>query len=136
MGMYTALHFAVALKPDTPENVIAVLRYMLDVTDQMTQPSTPDHDLFHRTLRWRYMLVGDSYSFETDSHATLEQFPASAGWRLSVTSSFKNYSSELQLFLDWIMPYVDASYRRWLGYWMYEEDDEPTPIYYPSDESS
>lgn len=134
--MYTALHFTVALKRDTPPEVINVLHYMLDDADHMAEPPLPDHDLFRCSVRWRHMLVCDSYSFEADTHSVLQRYPASAGWNLSITCCFKNYHDELALFLDWIMPYVDASYRRWLGYWMYEEDDEPTPIYYPAGEAT
>jgi hypothetical protein len=134
--MYTALHFTVALKPDTPHQVIDVLHYMLDDTDHMAEPPLPDHDLFRRTIRWRHMLVCDSFSFEANTHSTMQRYPATAGWNLSITCCFKNYASELQLFLDWIMPYVYADPRDWLGYWMYEEDDEPTLIFYPSGGSS
>lgn len=136
MGMYTALHFTVALKPDTPDEVIDLLQYMLDVKDYyQEQPPLPDHPLF-RTDRWRIMLVCDSYSFEADSHSVIQRYPSGAGWQLSVMSNFKNYDNELAHFLAWIMPHVDADYRRWLGYWMYEDDEEPTPIYYPPEGSS
>jgi hypothetical protein len=79
--------------------------------------------------------VCDSYYFEADTHSTLVPYP-SGGCGLSITSNFKNYNNELHLFLDWIMPYVSAMPGTWLGYHMYECDEQPTLIFYPADESS
>lgn len=136
MGMYTALHFAAPLKRDVPGDVLAVLLYMLDASGQIPEPSPlPDHTLFRQTIRWRHMLVCDSYYFEADTHSTLVPYPSGDGWGLSVTCNFKNYASELDQFLDWVMPYVDAAPDDWLGYHMYEEDDRPTLIFYPGEMS-
>lgn len=132
MGMYTALHFTTALKPGLPDDVLTVLRYMLEPTGATPEPPLPNHPLF-RTDRWHFMLTSDSFYFEADTHSCLVKYPT-AGWGLSITCNFKNYRDELDCFLDWIGPWVDAAPGDWLGYRMYEEDDQPTQIFYLGDE--
>ena len=132
MGMYTALHFAATLRADTPASVLDTLHYMMEPRrfPEAPYPDHPDHPLFH-TDRWDIMLACDSYYFNADTHSVLRR-----GWdghsSLSVTSNFKNYDGELDLFLDWITPYVAAYDGDWLGYHMYEEDEQPTLIFHPA----
>jgi hypothetical protein len=132
MGMYTALHFTAALKRDVPDDVVNILRYMLDRGGEWSEPPTPDHPLFE-TARWDFMLNADSYYFEADTHSALVPYPTS-GFGLSITCNFKNYTGELASFLDWILPFVDARPGEFLGYHQYEEDEHPTLIYYPTKE--
>lgn len=134
--MYTALHFTVALKISTPPGVIRILHVMTNVGGFGTPEDRlmlPDHPLFGDT-RWRSMLVCDSYYFEADTHSCVIDYPT-IGHGLSITCNFKNYHDELRLFLDWIMPFVDAEPGEWLGYHMYEERERPTLIFYPGGES-
>lgn len=132
MGMFTALHFNAELKSSTPPGVVRILRVMTSEDDRTPEDrlALPDHPLFGDT-RWRYMLTGDSYYFEAETHSHVVEYPDGYNYGLSVTCNFKNYDHELSLFLDWIMPYVDAKPGDWLGYHMYENDDLPTLICYP-----
>lgn len=128
MGMYTALHLGVDLKKDTPHEVINTLKYMLEPhNDPRNPPPTPAHALFFDT-RWQWMLLSDSYYFRHDTHSVLTTAP-SGYITLSVTCNLKNYDSEIEKFLDWITPYVDACVGDFLGYMRYEGDD-PVLLYW------
>lgn len=127
MGMYTALHFNADIW-QAPDLVVDTLKSM---TGQGPLPvQLPRHPLFAPDNRWEYMLQCDSYYFQADTHSIVYPFP-SKGYGISITCNFKNYNNEIDLFLDWIMPYVEAEPGKWLGYHMYENDDVPTLIFYP-----
>lgn len=122
MGMYTELNLNVELKKDTPKNIICILKYMLD-TD-LPQPILPNHELFSAE-RWDWMLRCDSYYFDADTHSTLRK-DFQGGNYLNIQCNLKNYSSEIEHFINWITPYVDTD-----GYWghlRYEEAMLPTII--------
>lgn len=127
--MYTALHLGVEIDPDTPTEVLNALQLMLGVYEQV--PALPDHPLF-QTPRWRHMLICDSYYFDVETHSELKWDSSASTFFLTINSNFKNYNGELDLFLDWISPHVrekrPGDY--WVGYWWYEEDDEPSGIYH------
>lgn len=131
MGMYTELHFNAELKRDVPEPVLAALRHM--VGDEEAEPAMlPDHPLF-RTERWPHMLQCDSYYFPADTHSTLRLDDIATAWYLCVRSNLKNYDGEIGKFLDWVLPYVSAN-TECLGYYRYEDTDDPTLIYKPQAE--
>lgn len=125
MGMYTELRFAAKLKEDTPEEVINILRYMVEEGEGLTHP-IPDHPLFH-TSRWSWMLRSDSYYFSATTHSSFVQDYRS--WYLTVQCNLKNYDREIEKFVSWIMPYVADPPGTYLGHSRYEEVDEPTLIY-------
>ena len=117
--MYTALHFAAELKKDTPEVVIDTLKSMVEGGLPFKEPKElPEHELFE-TDRWRYLFTMDSYYFAADTHATFRFDEIAGAWFLTVTSNLKNYDSEIQKFIDWIMPFVSASEGDFLGYSRY-----------------
>lgn len=134
MGNYTALHFNAELKTDTPTSVIDTLKYMLGDTGEY--PIVEDHKFFSAT-RWNHMLGCDSYYFPMQTHSILKWDETAKGWFLSINCNFKNYDSELELFIDWIMPYIkeDGGTREgFLGYSLYEYDKEPKLYYLPEEE--
>lgn len=124
MGMYTELHFFVRLKPDTPEKVTGILK---DMVNQTANHDVPSHKFF-KTSRWRILFNCDSYYFAADAHSYLRYDEIAKQYFLGVQSNLKNYDNEIGLFLDWIMPYVDAYEGQFLGYYRYEEDEEPVLI--------
>lgn len=127
MGMYTQLHFGVQLKKDTPTVVVDVLKYMLGDVDEHPKP-LPRHRLFSKP-RWPLMLQCDSYYFDykTTSHLAFDDIAGQ--WWFNVTSNFKNYDDEIAAFVDWVMPFVDASEGEFLGYSRYEETEQPSLIF-------
>lgn len=128
MGMYTELHFNSELKKDVPSEVVEILKYM--VGDLEEEPSKlPDHDLFKDT-RWRFMLRTDSYYFDADTHSTLRYDSIGESYYLCIRTNLKNYDSEIEHFIDWVMPYLNKYDKKFLGFYRYEENEKPTLIYY------
>ena len=76
------------------------------------------------------MLRMDSYYFDGDTHSTLRYDDIARQYMLTVRCNLKNYDDEIALFLDWIGPYVSSLDGTFHGYTIYEEDIEPTLIYY------
>lgn len=126
MGMYTELHFNSELKKDTPEDVINILKFMVDGGDE---PDTLEHDLFNAE-RWRFMLQCDSYYFDADTHTTLRYDDIAKSYFLCIRTNLKNYDSEIEKFIDWIMPYLDKFDGDFLGFYRYEEHEQPILIHY------
>lgn len=125
--MYTEFHFNVELKKDLPYEVSDVLDYMVGNTSEFTI-MPPDHPLFY-SGRWEYMLRCDSAYFphEPASSFYTEYYDNSPF--LNVRCNFKNYNDEIEKFLNWIAPYVDDHNDNFLGFYRYEEAEEPTLIY-------
>ena len=126
MGMYTELNIGVNLVPDTPENIINILNYMLSCSNDVIEPETTDHPLFS-TERWSYMLVCDSYYFDGRTDSSMVRDDISGEYELNVRCNVKNYNDEIELFLDFIQPYLETN--GFLGYTRYEEFDDPILIY-------
>ena len=127
MGMYTEIHFNAALREGTPEEVLRVLRYMVDGDDK--EPELPAHPLF-ATPRWRHLFTCDSYYFAADTNSTLRYDDIAKQYFLCVRSNLKNYDNEIEQFIDWIDPYLDAHPPGdFLGFSRYEETETPTLIY-------
>lgn len=126
MGMYTELHYNAELKRDIPDGVLTILRFMLGGTKQ--EPETPDHELFGCT-RWRGMLRSDSYYFDADTSSTLRYNDISQSYYLCIRCNLKNYSNEIENFVDWIRPYINKQDGDFLGFSRYEESETPTLIY-------
>jgi hypothetical protein len=124
MGMYTEIHFNAELRRDLPKQVLDTLAFMVGEVE--TEPvELPKHRLFDQP-RWSLMLACDSSYFPMQPATSLV---LEAGqWNLSVRSNFKNYNGEIDAFLDWIRPYLDAG-DECLGFYRYEESDHPTLIY-------
>ena len=129
MGMYTELVMATKVK-NVPE-VIEVLKYMTD-PGVPVMPILPDHPLF-RTSRWTSLFQCCSYYFVPTTVAKLEFDEIGNYWCLITRADLKNYSGEIELFIDWIRPHLDAHGDEMIGYSRYEETREPT-IYYGQDD--
>lgn len=123
MGMYTELNIGVNLRSDTPENIIDILKHMLEDDEDVC---TTDHPLFE-TERWRFMLRCDSYYFDGHTDSSMVKDNISGEYELNVRCNIKNYDDEIEQFLDFIQPYLESD--GFLGYKRYEEFDDPTLIY-------
>lgn len=126
MGMYTELHFNSELKKDLPENVLKTLQYMIDHENDPTD--LPEHELFECD-RWTMLFTCDSYYFDADTYSTLRFDKISNAYYLCVRANLKNYNSEIEKFIDWIDPYLEKFEGEFLGFYRYEEDEQPTLIY-------
>ena len=73
----------------------------------------------------------DSYYFDADTHSTLRFDDISDSYRLCIRCNLKNYSDEIQKFIDWIIPFLDKYEGEFLGFYRYEETEVPTLVYMP-----
>ena len=133
MGMYTELIFGCSLKKDTPREIIQVLQYMVDKSEfkDTSQIKVPDHEFF-KTSRWQWLFHGSSYYFGVNEpHSEIWYDDISKDYRISTRSNIKNYDDEIELFLDWIKPYISggSGQNDFYAIVIYEESEKPT-IYY------
>ena len=129
MGMYTALSLGVQFHRDTPRDVIDTIEYMVNGRREMAADKYAAralHPLFS-TPRWTALLRCDSYYFDYQTHFDFIFDPIAECWFLSGVSNIKNYSNEINLFLDWIQPHIESY--GYIGWKMYEEDVAPTPLF-------
>ena len=124
MGMYTALSLGVEFKKGTPGPVIRTIRQMMG--QQIPFEAWPEGALF-RCGRAQWMLRCDSYYFDYQTHFSFEKDGISKSWYLSGVCNLKNYNDEIELFLKWILPHLETT--GFIGWKMYEEDDEPTLLF-------
>lgn len=130
MGMYTELNVSFELDYSKFDEYSDILRFMTgDLAIERNTLVVPDHDLF-KTGRWEHMLCSSSYYFAGETHS---EFHVEEDFKLATLtslSSLKNYSDEIEKFCDWISQYVQNSSVVFAGYKRYEEDLEPTLIYF------
>jgi hypothetical protein len=107
MGDYTKIVFDAELK-DMPHNPAAEFFRILKRADSPSEMSNLiarlEHPFFDKP-RWHMLFFGASEYFSTrgfDYWTGYDLDPAS----VHISSSFKNYSNEINLFLDWITPFV------------------------------
>lgn len=132
MGMYTELNVSMNLKLD--RNTLEILRVMLGEREMGEDIKLPDAPLFSTyAQRWDFMLMSESFYFD---HTTSSSLVNRKTWAeeddmertLNVRCDLKNYEDEIELFLEWIYPY--ATTRGFIGYMRYEEEENPTLIYF------
>lgn len=128
MGMYTELCFNAEVERDAPKYVVDVLRWMAAPTDTKPDFDPADEPLaaLMATPRVGLLFTCDSYYFPHDTTQHVRYDDIAGTWFVNVHSNLKNYDGEIGLFLTWIKPYVRGNF---LGYYRYEEHDEPTLIY-------
>jgi hypothetical protein len=131
MGMYTEFHFNVRLKQNIPDKILNILRYMVSNEPNkydFKPKEIPDHLLFKNSERWHWMLWVDSYYFAADTISTLRVDDTAKQYFLCVRCNLKNYDNEIENFIDWINPYIDAKSNAFLGFSRYEESEDPEII--------
>lgn len=117
MGMYTEIYVNVDLKPDVPEEVLAVLRAMCGGEDKAALEEKPG--------RWSMLFGNGSYYTPLTSCANLTFDKIRNGWSLLGKGDIKNYENEIEAFFAWLMPWVDGEEGDFIGYKRYEESQTP-----------
>jgi hypothetical protein len=128
MGMYTEFHFNAQLKKDTPKSIINILKDMIYGDREYEEIKTPDHPLFTNSQRWYGMLTCDSYYFAADTISTLRFDDTAERYFLCIRCNLKNYDNEIENFVDWIDPYIEAKSENFLGFSRFESRQEPSII--------
>ena len=121
MGMFTELYLRSDLKEDTPKEVIDLLRAMVDGTAETT-PFGDGH------CPW--MLRSCSHYHFPFFYSRMEYVDYLDRWYLFVRCDLKNYEQEIEAFLAWVKPYINANDGEYLGHTRYEEDPLPTHLIY------
>lgn len=120
MGMYKELIFGASLKADTPVSVIETIKYMMG------------EDIVPSSLEFngRFNFLGCS-SYFAISKPVNKMYKDDECWVISSRSNTKNYDSEIEVFLEWIKPYIEGGSGNMNMYAIviYEDSSEPL-IYY------
>lgn len=124
MGMYTEMVLNVSLVKDLDPDVVDVLSFLAGDADEPDH--LPNHPFF-LCDRWAMVLRCSSYYFVPFAFAKFVN--DEIGWYLSTRFDMKNYDSEIEHFIDWLMPHIDALPGEFLGYHRYEESESPTLIF-------
>lgn len=130
MGMYTELFIQCRLRKDDmiPDYVVPILQFMMG--DGEVEPPLPGHRFF-RTDRWCHMLRSNSYYLTPISVSKL-QADHSGQYTFIARCDLKNYDREIEEFIDWLTPYIDASDGEVIGHRRYEEETLPTLLLHPN----
>lgn len=131
MGMYTELILGCALKKETPNEIIDALTYLFATLEEQKDYGVPINLPVGDRINWMFN-SGGSYYFGAPSGQRLMQFDdISKEWRLHARFNIKNYSNEIENFINWIKPWVKqgSGKREMWAIVIYEEASEPT-IYY------
>jgi len=133
MGMYTELAINVDLRADIPDDVLALLRAMMDPNrGEVGATTVPervrDHPLF-KTERWWWMLnSGGSTYFDGGTFRELtEPDDFDKQRHFMVWTNIKNYDGEWEHFLDFLAPFIASDEH--IGHCRYEESIVPTNLY-------
>lgn len=133
--MYTEIQFKAELLKDTPDEVISVLQHMIEREfAQAYEEPLPDHPLFSCS-RWDLLARCCSAYFSDHAESFIRKDEYNSKWHVFMNADLKNYSSEIEKFFDWIDPYVSGHHGQFLGYSLYEEDDDPV-IFHKKSSSS
>lgn len=137
MGVYTEIIFGAEIST-TNQQVLDVLTYLLGDSDEIPAvlvSNLPDHPFF-KCDRWKWIANTSSYYFGVNvSHRLFKKEPYKENcYIVSFRANIKNYSNEIEHFLNWISPYIvqGSGSRDFYAIVCYEEQDEPT-IYYLKD---
>ncbi len=117
MGMYTELLLKCTLRKDLPPDVEAVLQHLFNGAD--CPAVLPAHDVFTHE-RWRQIGTNSTYY-----HIPWESSRYHEGY-LFTRSDIKNYSGTLEMFVEWLRPYIDGQPEQVIGWTWYEENNAPT----------
>lgn len=128
MGMYTEIYTKISFVKDLPAEVVTALQWLEGEFGIDDKPQLPEHPFF-KLPRAYLVLRGCSYYHQPRSTCNLWFDDISGSWHLCSRADLKNYDGEIAAFFDWVKPYVDTCGKTFIGYFLYEEDEEPTLVY-------
>jgi len=124
MGMHTELYLRSGLKDGTPQEVIVLLRAMV-----MGDGEPPETTPFGGG-RCPWMLRFASHYHFPYAQSSMDYAGYVNRWYLFVRCDLKNYEGEIEAFLKWIAPHLNACEGDYIGHTRYEEDPLPTHLIY------
>lgn len=137
MGMYTELIISCRLKQNTPIEVIETLQWMcLPLPRPEPKPASyPFGSGEDNRISIMFRCSSAYFPFTMEPKFTKDAFDQ---YTLITRSNIKNYSNEIERFLDWLKPYIESGsgIRNFYAIVCYEEQAEPTIYYLDEKESS
>lgn len=132
MGMYTEIVFRADLDPSrmTQADQTALgLLFHDGIYRSVEREQLPIHSLFD-TPRWRQLFT--TYSFYHAGCAARALTVEPSCTKVAGAGHLKNYDQEVELFLDWVAPFLISRHRGdgFLGWMRYEEDDHSTGLWH------
>ncbi|MDH6199216.1 hypothetical protein M2272_005884 [Mycobacterium frederiksbergense] len=127
MGMYTEFYFRANIK-DGP--VADWLERQIITREWFENGGYDDHEFFTMP-RWDHVFIGGGAVYQ-ESRRALFRRPQTCGPyanQLVLSSSLKDYSGEVGLFVDWITPHLRMSNGDFLGYELYEDSTDDSNDY-------
>ncbi len=136
MGYYTELKFKAKLKQDAPENVVNILKKVINEhnlghdktlfkSEDVFKPKL-DHPFF-KCERWYMLFLSTNWDDQMQGGKFYEE---NGRWVLDLHTEFKNYDSEIDHFFDWIKPFiVGRKKKQYVGYWRRESMDSRCNLY-------
>lgn len=121
MGTYTELVLKCSIKDERPEIVHDVLNFLFN-ENQLHPTELPDHEFF-KIKGWDAVGRTNSYYHCPRSLNFYD------GKYLFSRSDFKNYQDEIDLFLDWLKPYLSSPPGKLIGWAFGDEMKEPVFLY-------
>jgi hypothetical protein len=122
MGMYTEFVLSCQIMEQHTDAVNVIKMMVGDAGNVHWE--RPNHAFFSCD-RWMQLFHSSSHYFTPRSVCLFEYDDISKTWCLIVNSSLKNYSNEIEEFIDWLSPYLYNELDDMIGYSRYEEDHEP-----------
>lgn len=125
MGMYTEFFYRAEIRKNAPDSVKYVLKFLC--AEMQRQPRRlPEHEFF-QCSRWADVAVMGSAYFISREPIFRDVGHA---YELAIHSNMKNYQGQIQKFVHWVDPYVQAIRGDFLGYSLYEESTEPNLFFH------
>lgn len=130
MGYYTRIIFSARLKIND-EKIVDVLNWLACGKEEEKPKTLPDHPFFSCERMTFIMCGSDCCSHTLWNFEKEKSCDDMNEYFLSFMSSFKNYSHEIENFLDWIKGYIDVGTgaKGFYAIVCSEDQEEPT-IYY------
>ena len=103
MGMYTELILGCELKEETPKEIIEAIKDLLGNDQGKVEKAKNQIGLT------RNPIVGASYYFGvSSSQSYFKVEPYANAYVLSTRSNIKNYSGDIETFLEWLEPHIES----------------------------
>lgn len=126
MGMYTEFYFRARIKDC---DVAEWLYQQIHLGGWFDTEYTFAHRFF--TLpRWQSVFIGGAAVYQESRKPIFRKKNVYTKTNeLVLASSLKNYSQEIESFIDWITPELDEHYGTFLGYSLYEDSCDDSDEY-------
>lgn len=122
MGMYTEIYICTGIKQDIKDIDLNVLKFLF--MGENKPDTLPSHRLFS-TPRWHMIGSCSSHYHIPYSTSDMKYNEIAKQYFIVSRSDLKNYNDDIELFFDWIMPFLNKSEGEFIGYSRYEETNIP-----------